>query len=144
MSVVRTVDVAVDAATAFAIFTEEIDVWYERGAYSFNDPERAVAIRFEDGRLLEVYDDGEPYEMGRVTAWIPGERLAFVYRSVHLPLEGTVVEVRFEPTAEGTRVTLEHRGLERLPAEEFAAWVRRAWVRFLGRFADYVGARSIS
>ena len=137
MSVVRTVEVDVDPATAFRMFTEEIDDWYERGPYSFNDPERAVAIRLEGGRLLELYAEGEPYEMGRVTVWEPGERLVFLYRNVHLPLEGTEVEVRFEPKAPGTRVTLEHRGLERLPADEYATWERRAWLRFMQTFEDY-------
>jgi hypothetical protein len=136
-SVVRTVEVAVDPATAFAVFTDEIDVWFERGQHSWNDPERAVAIRFEDGRLLEVYEDGF-YEMGRVIAWEPGRRLAFVYRNVHLPLEGTEVEVRFEAVPDGTRVTLEHRGLERLRAEELALWEERAWIRFMAAFEAYV------
>ena len=138
MSIVRTVDVAVDPATAFTVFTDEIDAWYERGPYSWNDPERAVAIRFDSGRLLEVYDDGEPYEMGRVTVWEPGERLAFVYRNVHLALEDTIVEVRFSPTVGGTRVTLEHRGLERLPADEYETWERRAWIRLMQVYADFL------
>jgi len=47
--VVRTVDVAVDPATAFEVFTAEIDDWYERGRYSWHDPKRAVRIRFEPG-----------------------------------------------------------------------------------------------
>jgi uncharacterized protein YndB with AHSA1/START domain len=139
MTVVRSVDVPVAPAEAFRAFTEEIDDWYERGPYSWNDPERAVAIRFDEGRLLEVYDEGEPYEMGRVTAWEPGRRLAFAYRSVQLPIDlETEVEVRFEPVPEGTRVTLEHRGLERLQADVYALWQQRAWVRFMQVFADYV------
>jgi uncharacterized protein YndB with AHSA1/START domain len=105
VSVVRTVEVPVDPATAFAVFTDEIDAWYERGRYSWNVPEHAVGIRFEGGRLLELHDDGDAYEMGRVTAWEPGERLVFVYRSVHLPSElRTEVEIRFEPVGDGTRV----------------------------------------
>ena len=138
-SVVRTVEVAVDPATAFAVFTDEIDDWYERGPYSWNDPGRAVAIRFEEGRLLELYEQDEPYEMGRVTAWEPGRRLAFVYRNVHLPLEGTVVEVRFDAVEGGTRVTLEHRGLEALPPGEYETWRRRAWVRLIETYAEYAG-----
>jgi uncharacterized protein YndB with AHSA1/START domain len=139
MTVVRSVDVPVAPAEAFRAFTEEIDDWYERGPYSWNDPERAVAIRFDEGRLLEVYDEGEPFEMGRVTAWEPGRRLAFAYRSVQLPIDlETEVEVRFEPVPEGTRVTLEHRGLERLQADVYALWQQRAWVRFMQVFADYV------
>jgi hypothetical protein len=76
--------------------------------------------------------------MGRVTVWEPAKRLAFVYRSVHLPggLQ-TEVEVRFEPVGDGTRVTLEHRGLEALPADEYARWRERAWKRFMEVFANY-------
>ena len=139
MSVVRTVVVPVDPARAFALFTEDIDEWYERGPYSFNDPGRAVGVRFEGGRLLELYEDGA-YEMGRVTAWEPGERLAFVYRSVHLEIEGTEVEVLFEAVADGTRVTLEHRGLEALPPDEYATWERRAWKQFMRWFERYAVA----
>lgn len=76
--------------------------------------------------------------MGRVTVWEPAERLAFVYRSVHLPDDlATEVEVRFEPVGGGTRVTLEHRGLEALPADEYARWRERAWKRFMDVFAAY-------
>jgi uncharacterized protein YndB with AHSA1/START domain len=145
VSIIRTVKVPVDPATAFAAFTDEIDVWYERGRYSWNVPERAVGIRFEGGRLLELHDDGDAYEMGRVTAWEPGERLAFVYRSVHLPSElRTEVEVRFEPVNGGTRVTLEHRGLEQLPTDEYERWRERAWVRFMEVFAGYLSSAATS
>jgi hypothetical protein len=142
VSIVRIVEVPVDPGTAFRVFTEEIDEWYERGPYSWNDPERAVAIRFEPGRLLEVWDEGDGYEMGRVTAWEPGDRLVFAYRSVHLPPElETEVEIRFEPIAAGTRVTLEHRGLELLPRDEYERWRRRAWAPFMEAFRRYVNAR---
>jgi hypothetical protein len=145
LSVVRTIDVPVDPATAFALFTEEIDDWYERGPYSWNAPERAVGICFREGRLLELHLDGDAYEMGRLTAWEPGERLAFAYRSVHLPAGlRTEVEVRFEAIGDGTRVTLEHRGLEGLPADEHARWRERAWLRFMQVFGDYVSSRSSS
>jgi uncharacterized protein YndB with AHSA1/START domain len=139
VSVVRRVEVPVAPEEAFRAFTEEIDEWYERGPHSWNDPERAIAIRFDAGRLLEVYADGEPYEIGRVTVWEPGRRLAFAYRNVALPprLE-TEVEVRFERVERGTRVTLEHRGLEQLPPDEYALWQRRAWIRFLQVFAAYL------
>ena len=142
MSVRRSVEVPTDPATAFRLFTDEIDDWYERGPYSWNNPERAVAIRFDGGRLLEVWDNGDAYEMGRVTAWEPGRRLVFAYRSVHLPDDvQTEVEVRFEPTSGGTRVTLEHRGLGTLPRDEYERWRGRAWRRFMEVYERYVTAR---
>jgi uncharacterized protein YndB with AHSA1/START domain len=146
VSVVRTVAVAVDPVTAFQIFTDEIGDWYQSGPHSWNDPERAVGIRFEPGvggRWIEVWDEatGEGYELGHVRAWEPGERLVVSYRNVRLPpTVETEIEVRFEPTAGGTRVTLEHRGLEALPADELARWERRAWVAFMGWFRDHAAA----
>jgi hypothetical protein len=115
----------------------------QAGPYSWNDSERAVGIRFErgvGGRWMEVWDEasGEGYELGRIQVWEPGERLVVSYRNTQLPpgLE-TEIEVRFERVAGGTRVMLEHRGLEALPPDELALWERRAWVNFMSWFRDY-------
>ena len=145
-SVVRTVDVPVDPGEAFRLFTDEIDDWYVRGRWSWNDPERAVAIRFEPGvggRLVEVWDaeTGEGYEMGRVLAWEPGRRVAWSFRNVHMQADGTVVDVRFQPSGAGTRVTLEHSGLEVLPPDELERTRERAWLPVVRAFADYAGSR---
>lgn len=101
-----------------------------------------MGIRFEPrvgGRWLEVWDEatGEGFEIGRVLVWEPGERLVVTYRNVHLPPEPSQVEVRFEPTPAGTRVRLEHSGLER-PSERFE---QSAWVNFIGWFRDYVAEK---
>jgi Activator of Hsp90 ATPase homolog 1-like protein len=148
VSVVRTVEVAVDPLTAFETFTDEIGEWYQSGPHSWNDPERAVDIRFEPGvggRWLEVWDEatGEGYELGRIQVWEPGKRLVVSYRNVQLPLGlETEIEVRFEPDGAVTRVTLEHRGLEALPPDELALWERRAWVNFMRWFRDHAGAKT--
>jgi uncharacterized protein YndB with AHSA1/START domain len=95
------VEVAADAERAFAAFTEEIDSWWVRGAINFFDAARAVEMRIEpglDGRVLEVYE-GDALELGRITAWEPGERLA--YRS---SVDDSEIDVRFEPVEGGTRV----------------------------------------
>jgi uncharacterized protein YndB with AHSA1/START domain len=144
-AVVRTVEVAVDPATAFERFTAEIGEWYQPGPYSWEDPERAVGIRFEPGaggRWIEMWDEatGEGFEKGRVLVWEPGERLVVAYRTNHLPPDvPTEVEVRFEAVAGGTRVTLEHRGLDRLPPDVAQLWESRAWVVFMGWFGEYAG-----
>jgi uncharacterized protein YndB with AHSA1/START domain len=136
--------VGVDPAKAFEVFTAEIGAWYRPGRYSWNDPDRAVGIRFEPGaggRLIEVWDEatGEGYEMGRVIAWEPGRRILFQYRNVSLPPAPlTEVEVRFQPVGGGTRVTLEHRGFDRLPAEVSRTWEKRAWIAFMSWFSQYV------
>ena len=95
------IEVAADPGEAFRAFTEEIDAWWVRGPINFFDSARAVAMRIEpdvDGRVLEVYE-GDMLELGRITAWEPGERLA--YRS---SVDDSEIDVRFEPVDGGTRV----------------------------------------
>ena len=136
-----TVYVAVDSVTAFEVFTEEIDAWYLRGPHHFFDPARAVAIRFEPGvggRLLEVYNEatGEGREMARVTVWEPGARL--VLRDTR----DTEIDVTFEARGDETKVTLEHRGLERLPAAEAESHARLGGRVLIAWFSDYMRERT--
>jgi uncharacterized glyoxalase superfamily protein PhnB len=105
------VEVAVDPATAFSAFTEEMDLWWVRGPINFyGNGGRVVEIRCEPGvggRILEVYDrkDGDDtLERARITSWEPGVRVGW-----DSARDDVVTEVRFEPTAVGTRVVVEHR-----------------------------------
>ena len=101
--------VAVDAATAFKAFTEEMDLWWQRGPINFwSDAGHVVEVRCESGvggRILEVLDDpaGAHLERARITAWEPGVRLAFASS-----LDDVLTEVRFVPVESGTHVTVEH------------------------------------
>ena len=93
--------VSVDPARAFEAFTEEIDSWWVRGAINFFDAARAVAMKIEpgvEGRVLEVYE-GDALELGRITVWEPGTRLA--YRS---SVDDSEIDVRFDSVESGTRV----------------------------------------
>lgn len=105
-SVSSTVEVEVDPATAFTVFSEEMDLWWVRSPISFYDGARAVARRCEPGvggRLLEVYDDanGDALELGRITVWEPPALLAW-----HSSVDDVQIEVRFEPTPGGTMVSV--------------------------------------
>ena len=95
-----------DPVTAFSVFTDEMDLWWVRSPISFHDASRAIARRCEPGvggRVLEVYDDtGDALELGRVTAWEPGELLAWAST-----IDDVRVEVRFEPADGGTRVRVD-------------------------------------
>ena len=104
---------------AFEVFTTEIDLWWRHGPrFRPAIDGRLGEMRFEPkegGRLLEVYADGESFELGRVRDWEPGVRLAFGMGGRDFaPGEFTEVEVRFEEAHEGTRVTIEHWGFEEL------------------------------
>jgi uncharacterized glyoxalase superfamily protein PhnB len=102
------VRVRVDPAVAFRIFTEEIDLWWVRGPANFYDGARARGVRFEPGvggRLIQVNDGIGDRELGRITVWQPGARLAYEAE------DGSTVDIRFEPTDGGTRVVVQQRGI---------------------------------
>jgi hypothetical protein len=136
-SVRVTVHVEADPDTAFAVFTEEIDAWYERGPHNLYDAAHCVGIRFEPfvgGRLIEVYDHdtGEGRTMARVEVWEPGKRLVFVDD------RETEAEVTFEPYDGGTKVTLEHRGFERLAPRSAEHHARYGWRLVFGWYERYL------
>lgn len=125
--------VSLDPAAAFRAFTDEVDAWWRRGPRFRFGEAREGTIRFEGGaggRLLEVFEGGEPYEIGRVTEWRPGELLALTWRARHDPGEHTEVAIRFTEVAGGTRITVEHRGFEAI-AERSASGRRRRGRAFL-------------
>ncbi len=145
MSAAATAEVVVTATPeqAFAIFTDEIGLWWRTGTPYWNDRDRGRSVRIEPGvggRFVEIQDleTGAGFEVGRVTAWEPGRRLALTWTQVGWP-EGvlTDVEVTFAPVAEGTRVRVEHTGFERVPdAETFVSGYDGGWKELLGWFAE--------
>lgn len=133
-----TVLVAVPRERAFRIFTEEIDQWWRRGLKYRVAGNRRGIIHLEPrvgGRLFESFDTDAGttvFETGRVTVWLPPERLVFEWRAANFsPDQKTEVEVTFEETASGTLVTVTHRGFSKLPPDhpvrhglEVAAFIR--------------------
>jgi uncharacterized glyoxalase superfamily protein PhnB len=128
-SVSSDVTVGVDPETAFAVFTDEMDLWWVRGPINFWNGARAIGMRCEPGlggRLLELYsDDGaDALELGRITTWKPGELLAW-----HSSVDDVTIEVRFEPVGGGTRVSV----TATIPADG-ADQGGTAWVRVVPRW----------
>lgn len=109
------VGVNVPPNAAFDLFTREIDLWWRRGPRfrRFGGERAIIAIEpREGGRVFEAADDAAPaQEIGRVLAWQPPRLLRFEWRGANFAEnERTEVEVRFEPSATGTLVTVTHRG----------------------------------
>jgi uncharacterized protein YndB with AHSA1/START domain len=120
------VSLRVDATPqqAFDVFTQEIASWWKPNGLFQITPRGDGALRFEPGeggRLVTDLPNGKTFEIGRITAWAPGQRLAFTWRQGAFAAEQTTyVEVRFEPVAEETRVTVEHRGWDGIPQDHVA------------------------
>lgn len=127
--------VAAAPLRTFEVFTRDIGKWWRpNGLFQFT-PRGTGVLSFDSvageaecaeeanaaRRLIETQADGTVFEIGRVTAWEPGERLAFGWRQASFSAgQHTHVEVRFEAVGEGTRVTVEHRGWDTVPQDHVA------------------------
>ncbi|MEN3976999.1 SRPBCC domain-containing protein [Emcibacter sp. SYSU 3D8] len=111
--------VAATPERAFEAFTREIGLWWRHDELFAFSHRRSGTLHFEPGlggRLLEVYGDGDVFEIGRITIWEPGRRLCLTWRQASFaPGQMTRLEVRFEPVDAGTRVTIEHSGWDTIP-----------------------------
>ncbi|MFI7677550.1 DUF4440 domain-containing protein [Actinophytocola sp. NPDC049390] len=130
------VEVEVDPATAFDLFTRDIAAWWRADRSLWGAPDGE--LRFENGALMQ----GD-IEIGRVSAWEPGPRLAFSYGPPGVdPAERTDVEVRFEAVRGGTRVVVRHGGWEKANwAGLLAGFARHSLERMLlARLGDFLDA----
>jgi uncharacterized protein YndB with AHSA1/START domain len=104
---------------AFAAFVDEIGAWW-RPSPLFQTTPRPGRLSFEPGeggRLIETRAGGKVFEIGRIRLWEPPRRLAFSWRQANFPPDlHTEVEVSFEAVGDETRVSIEHRGFDRVPA----------------------------
>ena len=115
--------VAATPPEAFAAFVEEIGAWW-RPSPLFQTTPRPGVLSFESpgtdgegGRLIETRAGGKVFEIGRITVWEPPWRLIFSWRQANFPPDlQTEVEIAFEAVGDETRVSVEHRGFDRLPA----------------------------
>jgi uncharacterized protein YndB with AHSA1/START domain len=109
---------------AFDVFTREIGAWWQPNAMFQFTPRSPGVVSFEGGeggRFIETLPNGKIFEIGRVTTWLPGERLVFGWRQAAFAEgQNTEVEVRFEAVGDETRVTVEHRGWDSVPREHVA------------------------
>jgi uncharacterized protein YndB with AHSA1/START domain len=137
----------------FSVFTQEIGDWWRPNGLFQTTPRPPGRLAFEPGeggRLTETLANGKVFEIGRIVAWEPPERLVFTWRQASFPLDlKTEVEVRFEAVGEETRVSVEHRGFDRVPADSVArhgfpdrvllARLGEWWQALLRSAADKVG-----
>lgn len=110
---------------AFAAFVEEIGAWWRPNGLFQTTPRDPGVLAFEPGeggRLTETLATGKVFEIGRIAVWNPPSCLVFSWRQANFPPDlRTEVEVRFEPVGDGeTRVSVEHRGFDQVPAESAA------------------------
>ena len=118
----KTIDVKAPVDRAFAVFAARMGDWWHK-EHSIAQGTTQVDVVIEPragGRWYEKGADGSEHPWGRVIAYEPPHRLVLAWQLtrefVYDPDYETTVEVRFEETADGTRVHFEHRDLERMGA----------------------------
>jgi uncharacterized protein YndB with AHSA1/START domain len=146
----KTVQVKAAPSAAFALFTGHIGRWWPGEKAIGAAPHVDIVIEPEaGGRWFETSADGVETQWGRVMEWDPPHRLLLAWQIGDGwrfdPAVETELELTFEACEGGTRVSLEHRHLERLGpdaariaqslgggwpgvVEGFAAWSDAAYV----------------
>ncbi len=109
-------EVACPPARAFSVWAERTSLWWPPGHSVSGAPALVAFEPRAGGRIFERERGGEEHEWGEVLAWEPPHRLVYLWHLRADRSDATEVEIRFGAAGSGTRVTIEHRGWERLGA----------------------------
>jgi uncharacterized protein YndB with AHSA1/START domain len=106
----------------FDAFTDDIGLWWRPSDLFQLTPRGDGTLSFDgQTRLITTLPNGKVFEIGRVTAWECGARLAFTWRqATFTPDQVTSVDVTFQAIGEETRVTVTHRGWDTIPQDHVA------------------------
>jgi uncharacterized protein YndB with AHSA1/START domain len=143
-------EITVDATPerAFFVFTEQFDSWWPK-SHHIGEAELARAvIDPEAGRWYEVGVDGSTCDWGAILAYDPPRRLTLEWRIGGTwvietdPAAVSEIDVTFTPEGDATRVTLEHRHLDRHTEAEAlrgAVGSEGGWPGLLKLYSEAVG-----
>ena len=135
-----------DRQHTFDTFVATIGTWWPVNPFSAGQ-DRVRDVTFErhrGGRVYETWQDGTEVDWGEVLAWEPPARFVMTWNVTSVTTE---VELTFAELAPAlTRVSVEHRGWERLTDEQLArdcalpggyegGAFREGWARILHRLA---------
>lgn len=130
----------------FEVFVTELGAWWPVDPFSLGtDRVRDVTVeRRAGGAVVETWDDGSTHEWGRMVGWDPPHGFTMSWLITPEPTE---VELVFRALSPGlTRVSVEHRGWERMTEAQLEAACAQpggyrggAFVRGWGIILDALG-----
>jgi uncharacterized protein YndB with AHSA1/START domain len=128
--------VACPPAHAFSVWAERTSLWWPPGHSVSGAPELVAFEPRAGGRVFERAAGGAEHEWGEVLAWEPPRRLVYLWHLRADRSDATEVEIRFDAAGDGTQVTIEHRGWERLGARAAERRERnqRGWAGLLPHY----------
>jgi hypothetical protein len=112
--VAKTLEINVGPDSAFELFVNRMGDWWPLSSHSVGgDDATDVRITTEvGGTIREVTSAGIEHTWGTITTYDQGSRIQFTWHPGAPEAEATNVDVRFDKTKDGTRVTLIHSGWE--------------------------------
>lgn len=138
---------------AFRVFTAGMNRWWPRQHHIGASPLKELIVEpREGGRWYAVCEDGSQCDTGKVLAWDPPRRLLLAWQITGEwrfdPSFVTEIEVLFTALgARTTRVTFEHRNLERYGAGALDLRKRlddpKGWHVTLEEFARVAGQKAV-
>lgn len=144
----KSLHVGVGPRRAFEVFTAGMHRWWPAEYSLLASPRQEIVMEpRQGGRWFERGADGTECDWGRVLAWEPPARVLLAWQ-----IDGqwrfdpgfvTELEIRFVADgADGTRIELEHRDLERFgeQAEALRAALDSGWGKGLEAFAATASA----
>lgn len=137
-------EVALEPEAAFELFTSRMGEWWPLLSHSVA-AQQATGVRFEGhlgGRVVELVADGAEHVWAEVITWDPPHRLVLAWHPNPEAVAASIVEVRFEPTPDGSTLYLEHRGWEEFGAEAGEAGRAQYEPGWDGVLAEFVEASS--
>ena len=101
-------------AHAFDLWTARTALWWPASHTISGNPARIVFEPTAGGRIYEQGPDGAEHPWGEIVAFDPPRRLSYWWHLFFDRAEATLVEVTFDPVADGTRVRLVQTGWDAL------------------------------
>jgi uncharacterized protein YndB with AHSA1/START domain len=130
---------------AFDVWTTRTSQWWPHGHSRSGDPDLTVAIEPRvGGRIFERTSSGTEHEWGEVLLWEPPNRLSYMWHIYGDRSDATQVEISFIPEEGATKVTIVHRGWERLGArgEELRKRNRQGWAGLISHYEKFLGTET--
>jgi uncharacterized protein YndB with AHSA1/START domain len=146
-SITESIYIRANKAKVFDAFVNHINEWWPfKGKFSYSFAPEGVLpkqIQFEarnGGRFYEVFANGETYEIGTITHWLPPDQFSFTWKGEEYKAP-TLVDVLFTQADGQTKVTLTHSGWEAAGLPDYAESYGVGWEEILG-FLDTWLAKS--
>ncbi len=102
----------------FELWTAQTSAWWPTTHTVSAQPDVKVIIEpGVGGRIYERTTQGEEHNWGQVTRWEPPNRISYLWHLRQDRADATEVDITFAASeTDGTTVSIEHRGWERLGA----------------------------